>query len=79
MEIELRWEGEGPNERAFDKSGRVVVEVDPEFYRPAEVETLLGDPSKAREKLNWSPETSFDELVEEMALADLERFSKIID
>jgi GDPmannose 4,6-dehydratase len=49
------------------------VRVNPEFYRPAEVETLLGDPTKAREKLGWEPEVEFDQLVEMMAKADVDR------
>jgi GDPmannose 4,6-dehydratase len=53
------------------KPGAVVVKVDPRYFRPTEVETLLGDASKAREKLGWQPQTSFEELVAEMARADL--------
>ena len=71
--IDLRWEGEGLDEKGIDKkTGRVIVEVDPRFFRPAEVEQLLGDPTKAREKLGWNPRaTSFDKLVEIMVEADL--------
>ena len=69
--ITLRWEGQGVGEKAFDESGKCIVEVDPRYFRPTEVETLLGDATKAREKLGWVPATSFAELVREMAEADL--------
>ena len=72
--MELRWQGEGVEEKGIDRaSGRVLVEVSPEFFRPAEVELLLGDPAKAREILGWNPrKTSFDELVRRMTQADME-------
>ena len=71
--IELRWEGSGINERGIDQAtGRVLVEVDPQYFRPAEVETLLGDPSKAKQLLGWNPQkTSFDELVRLMVTHDM--------
>lgn len=71
--IELRWEGEGVDERGIDvKSGKVLVEVDPKFFRPAEVEQLLGNPTKAKEKLGWNPrKTSFEELVNIMVDHDM--------
>lgn len=72
LEMKLRWEGSGIDEKAYDENGNVVVCVDPKYFRPAEVETLLGDATKAREKLGWTPKISFDDLVKEMALADLE-------
>lgn len=75
--IELEWRGEGPDEKGFDKaSGRELVAVDPQYYRPTEVETLLGDPSKAREKLGWVPKIQIEELVKEMVAADLETARK---
>ena len=66
--IELIWEGEGVLEKGIEqKTGKVLVEVSPEFFRPAEVDLLLGDPSKAKEKLGWNPvKTSFEELVKKM-------------
>ena len=69
--ISVRWEGRGVDEKGYDEAGRCIVSVDPRYFRPAEVETLLGDPTKAREKLGWSPKTSFAELVREMAAEDL--------
>ncbi len=72
LDMKLKWEGHGLDEKAFDEKGNVVVSVDPKYFRPAEVETLLGDATKAREKLGWTPKITFDQLVKEMALADLE-------
>lgn len=69
--IRLTWKGEGVDETATDQHGNVVVRVDPRYFRPTEVETLLGDPTKAREKLGWTPKTAFHELVAEMAREDL--------
>ncbi len=71
--IELRWEGSGLDEKGIDTaSGKILVEVDPRFFRPADVEELLGNPAKARESLGWNPrKTSFEELVRIMAEADL--------
>jgi len=71
--IDLRWEGEGVEERGIDTAtGRILVEVDPKYFRPAEVETLLGDPTKAKELLGWNPsKTSFEELVRIMVRHDV--------
>ena len=71
--IDLRWEGEGVEERGIDiATGRVLVEVDPKYFRPAEVETLLGDPTKAKELLGWNPsKTTFEELVRIMVRHDV--------
>lgn len=69
--ILIAWRGEGVSEIGVDAGGRTVVRVDPRYFRPTEVETLLGDSSKAREKLGWHPKTSFDELVAEMVREDL--------
>jgi GDPmannose 4,6-dehydratase len=71
LDIHLSWEGVGVHERAYDQHGNAVVAVDPRYFRPAEVETLLGDASKARRELGWSPKTDFRSLVEEMATEDL--------
>jgi GDPmannose 4,6-dehydratase len=67
----IRWEGEGVDEKGYAENGKCIVAVDPRYFRPAEVETLLGDPSKAKEKLGWTPTTSFEELVAEMVREDL--------
>lgn len=71
--IELEWKDKGMNEKGIDKAtGKVLVEVDPKYFRPAEVEQLLGDPTKAKEKLGWNPrQTSFEELVKKMTEFDL--------
>ncbi len=75
--IELRWEGEGVNEKGIDvKTGKAVVEVDPKYFRPCEVEQLLGDPTKAKTLLGWNPtKTSFPELVRIMVEHDM-KFAK---
>jgi GDPmannose 4,6-dehydratase len=77
MDMDLEWVGEGAQEKGVIKgSGKVVVEVDPRYYRPTEVELLIGDATKAREQLGWVPKTTFDDLVKVMAKADLERVKK---
>jgi GDPmannose 4,6-dehydratase len=69
----LHWEGKGQNEAAFEVStGKRIVAIDPRYFRPAEVENLLGNAAKAREKLGWTPRTTFDELVTEMVREELE-------
>ena len=77
--IELRWEGEGLNEKGIDQAtGRILVEVDPKYFRPAEVDQLLGDPTKARTVLGWNPrKTSFDELVDIMVKHDMHFVKKL--
>lgn len=70
--ITIRWEGKDEQEKGFDvATGKCIVAVDPKYYRPAEVETLLGDPTKAKEKLGWVPKTTFYELVSEMMREDM--------
>jgi len=74
--MSIRWEGEGEKEKGYlqsetGDSQKCIVEVDPRYFRPTEVETLLGDPNKAKTKLNWTPKTKFHELVAEMAKEDL--------
>jgi GDPmannose 4,6-dehydratase len=70
--MSIRWEGNGVEEKGFDATtGRLIVAVDPRYFRPTEVDTLLGDSTKAREKLGWTPKTSFQQLVSEMVLSDL--------
>jgi GDPmannose 4,6-dehydratase len=73
----LRWEGEGESEHGIEiASGKTLVRVDPRYFRPTEVDLLLGDPSKARERLGWVPEVSFDGLVKLMVDADRERIQR---
>lgn len=76
--IKLRWEGEGVNEKGIDKlTGRIIVEVDPKYFRPSEVELLKGDPSKAKKTLGWNPKTtSFEELVKLMVKHDMKYVKK---
>jgi GDPmannose 4,6-dehydratase len=70
LDMPLAWSGTGADTHAVDAQGRTVVAVDPRYFRPAEVETLLGDASKARRKLGWVPRTTFAELVSEMVRED---------
>lgn len=76
--IDLYWEGEGVNEKGIDSnSGEILVEVDPQYFRPTEVDQLLGNPTKAIEKLGWNPtQTPFEKLVKEMVQEDLKLVSK---
>ncbi len=72
LDMSIEWEGSAEKEVGRNqKTGEVVVRVNPKFWRPAEVEQLLGDPSRAKESLNWNPEVSFEQLVEKMVLADV--------
>ena len=77
--VNLRWEGEGVNEKGIDTAtGKILVEVDPKYFRPAEVDQLLGDPTKAKTKLGWNPrKTSFEELVKIMVEHDMKFVKKI--
>jgi GDPmannose 4,6-dehydratase len=73
LDMNIEWKGEGVDEVGIDAAtGRTLVRVDPRYFRPTEVETLLGDPTKARQKLGWTAEVSFSELVSEMVSGDLE-------
>ena len=77
LDMPLEWSGEGPAERGVETStGRTLVTVDPRYYRPTEVDLLVGDATKARTKLGWSARTSFEDIVAMMAKADYERVSK---
>jgi GDPmannose 4,6-dehydratase len=67
--MEIVWEGEGVDEVGYDTySGNQVIQVNPKYFRPSEVETLLGDPTKAKQKIGWEPKTTFDQLVEDMCI-----------
>ncbi|MBC8485062.1 MAG: GDP-mannose 4,6-dehydratase [Bacteroidetes bacterium] len=77
LDMELEWSGSGESEKGIEKSsGKVLVEVERKYYRPTEVDLLLGDASKAKEKLDWRPKTSFEELVKIMANADWEKVKR---
>jgi len=70
--IQLDWRGQGVEEKGVDvKSGRTLVEIDPRYFRPTEVELLIGDPSKAKKRLGWTHKTSWQQLCEEMVREDL--------
>jgi GDPmannose 4,6-dehydratase len=73
MGMELTWKGTGINEKAYDQLGRCIVSVDSRYFRPTEVDSLLGDATKAKEKLGWEPKISFEEMVAEMANEDLKK------
>ncbi len=72
VDINIEWKGEGVDEKGYDKAtGACLIEIDPRYFRPTEVETLLGDPTKAKQKLGWVPKITLDELVTEMVEHDL--------
>src|SRR4051812_45312652 len=77
VNIKITWKGEAEKEKGIDQAtGKVLVEIDPKYYRPAEVDLLVGDATKAKEKLGWSPKCTVEELCREMMLADLELFRR---
>jgi GDPmannose 4,6-dehydratase len=77
LDMELKWEGEGKSEKGVEKkSGKVKVEIDPGYYRPTEVDLLIGDYSKARKELKWEPKVRFEELVKIMAKADWDKVQR---
>ena len=77
LEIKLKWVGKGINMKAFDQNGKCIIECDKRYYRPTEVETLLGDSSKAKKLLKWKPKISFKSLVKEMVESDFENLKNI--
>jgi GDPmannose 4,6-dehydratase len=70
LDIQITWQGKGVDEKGYDADGKCIVQVDSRYFRPTEVETLLGNPSKAKQKLGWVPKIGFNELVEEMVRED---------
>ena len=75
--MQITWEGNGINEKGVEaKTGKIRVEIDPRYFRPTEVDSLLGDSSKAREKLGWEPQVGFDDLVKIMVTEDLKEAEK---
>lgn len=78
--IDIEWQGEGVEEKGIDrKTGKVMVEVDPKYFRPAEVDLLIGDPSKAKKEFGWEPKVTFEELVKIMVEADLKAIDELGD
>jgi len=77
LNMNLQWKGKGIREKGIDKkSGKTIVEIDPAYFRPAEVDYLLGNPSKARQILGWKPKITFEKLVEIMVKSDYDLFRK---
>jgi GDPmannose 4,6-dehydratase len=76
LEIELHWEGIGADEKGIDTKGKCIVAIDPRYFRPTEVDSLLGDPTRAKEKLGWTAKITFEELVSEMVEEDLKLAEK---
>jgi GDPmannose 4,6-dehydratase len=77
VDVDVEWQGEGVDEKGIDKNtGKILVEVDPKYFRPTEVDLLIGDPSKAKQELGWEPEFKFKELVQLMVQSDLEAIEK---
>jgi GDPmannose 4,6-dehydratase len=74
--IEITWKGSGKNAKGYDQHGKLILKVNPKFFRPAEVHHLLGDSTKARKELGWHPEVSFEQMVEMMVKADINRIAK---
>ena len=77
LEMPVEWQGRGANEIGIDKkSGKTIIRIDPKYYRPTEVEQLLGDATRARTKLGWTPEVTFDKLIEIMVKSDMEKIGR---
>ena len=74
LKIKIKWIGKGVNEKAIDANGNCIVRVDKKYFRPTEVDDLIGNAKKAKIKLGWEPKTSFEQLVSEMVLEDLKKF-----
>ena len=78
LDMPITWEGQGVKEKGFDQSGNCIIQCDPRYFRPTEVDTLLGDSAKARKQLGWFPEITFKELVKEMVIYDFKKIEKNI-
>ena len=76
LDIKLSWRGKGINEKAYDKNNKCIIECNKKYFRPTEVDLLIGDPSKAKHKLGWIPEYSLEDLVNDMMASDLELMKK---
>jgi GDPmannose 4,6-dehydratase len=76
LDIKLKWTGKGINSKAFDQNGNCIIECDKRYYRPTEVDILLGDSTKAKKLIKWKPKISFKELVKEMVEYDFQNLKK---
>jgi GDPmannose 4,6-dehydratase len=75
--VHVEWKGKGVDEKGYDKgTGKVIVEIDPKYFRPTEVDQLLGDATKANKKLGWKPKHTVEDLVKEMVASDLKLFER---
>ncbi len=74
IDVEVEWKGSGENEKGYDKSGSLVVKVNPKFYRPTEVDLLIGDPTKSKAELGWESKTTLEELCHMMVVEDIKRY-----
>ena len=74
LKIKYRWKGKGILSKCYDNKGKCIIECDKEYYRPLEVDTLLGDSRKARKELNWKPKTNINGLVKEMVNSELKKY-----
>ena len=77
LDIKLKWTGKGINTKAFDQNGNCIIECDKRYYRPTEVDILLGDSTKAKKLLKWKPKISFKSLVKEMVESDYKNLQNI--
>ena len=75
LDLKLRWKGKGIREKAFDTNGSSIIECDKNYFRPLDVNTLLGDAKKARRKLKWSPTENLNSLIDEMIKSEYQKFS----
>ena len=74
LKIKYRWKGKGIHSKCYDNKGKCIIECDKEYYRPLEVDTLLGDSRKARKELNWKPKININGLVKEMVNSELKKY-----
>ena len=77
LDINIKWVGVGKNEVGLDENGKVIVEIDPEYFRPTEVDQLLGDSTKAKNKLGWIPKYTVEDLCKEMVFSDYDKIYKL--
>ena len=75
--MKIAWKGRGINEKAYDQDGRIIIKIDKNYFRPTEVNSLLGDYTKAKKVLNWKPKTSIKQLIKEMIEVEINNLQKI--